>query len=59
MESIWAWEQGETLAQNLTACQTKETFGNLGFPGGTVAKNPPASAGDTGPIVGLVKSHMP
>jgi len=25
-------------------------WGNLGFPGGSVAKNPPASVGDTGSI---------
>ena len=59
MESIRAWEQDETLAQNLAACQTKKTLGNLGFPGGTVAKKPPANAGDTSSILDLVKSHMP
>ena len=30
-----------------------------GFPGGTVVKNPPAHAGDTGSIPGLGRSHMP
>ena len=30
----------------------------LGFPGGTVVKNPPASAGDTGSSPGLGRSHM-
>ena len=29
------------------------------FPGGTVVKNPPASAGHTGSIPGLGRSHMP
>ena len=29
------------------------------FPGGTVVKNPPANAGDTGWSPGPVKSHMP
>ena len=29
------------------------------FPGGTVVKNPPAIAGDTGSIPGLGRSHMP
>ena len=29
------------------------------YPGGTVVKNPPANAGDTGSIPGLGKSHMP
>ena len=28
------------------------------FPGGTVVKNPPASAGDTGSSPGLGRSHM-
>ena len=30
-----------------------------GFPGGSVVKNPPASAGDTGSIPDLGRSHMP
>ena len=30
-----------------------------GFPGGTVVKNPPANAGDTGSSPGLGRSHMP
>ena len=29
------------------------------FPGGTVVKNPPANAGDTGSSSGLGRSHMP
>ena len=29
------------------------------FPGGTVDRNPPASAGDTGSIPGLGRFHMP
>ena len=31
----------------------------LGFPGGTVVKNPPANAGDTGLSPGPGRSHMP
>ena len=31
----------------------------LGFPGGTVVKNLPANAGDTGSSPGLGRSHMP
>ena len=31
----------------------------LGFPGGTVAENLPANAGDTGSSPGLGRSHMP
>ena len=30
----------------------------LGFPGGTMVKNPPANAGDMGLIPGLGRSHM-
>ena len=30
-----------------------------GFPGGTVVKNPPANAGDTGSTPGQGSSHMP
>ena len=30
-----------------------------GFPGGTVVKNPPAKAGDTGSSPGPGRSHMP
>ena len=29
------------------------------FPGGTMVKNPPANAGDTGSIPGPGRSHMP
>ena len=32
---------------------------HLGFPGGTVVKNPPANAGHTGSSPGPGKSHMP
>ena len=32
---------------------------NMGFPGGSVVKNPPANAEDTGPIPGLGISHVP
>ena len=32
---------------------------NGGFPGGTVVKNLPANAGDTGSSPGLGRSHMP
>ena len=30
-----------------------------GFPGGSVVKNLPAKAGDTGSIPGAERSHMP
>ena len=31
----------------------------LGFPGGSVVKNPPANAGDTDSIPDPERSHMP
>ena len=31
----------------------------MGFTGGTVVKNPPANAGDTGSSPGPGRSHMP
>ena len=34
-------------------------FAMRDFPGGSVVKNPPANAGDTGSIPGLGRSHMP
>ena len=33
--------------------------GSRGFPGGSVVKNLPANAGDTGSIPGPRRSHMP
>ena len=34
-------------------------FCSWGFPGGTVVKNPPANAGDTGSSPDPGRSHMP
>ena len=31
----------------------------MGFPGGSVVRNPPANAGDTDSIPGPGRSHMP
>ena len=31
---------------------------HVGFPGGSVVKNPPANSGDTGSIPGLGRSHI-
>ena len=43
---------------NVTELHTfKRHFG--GFPGGSVVKNLPANAGDTGSIPGLGRSHVP
>ena len=32
---------------------------SVGFPGGSVVKNPPANAGDMGLILGPERYHMP
>ncbi|XP_068400326.1 nucleolin-like isoform X3 [Eschrichtius robustus] len=37
----------------------KSKVSGLGFPGGTVVKNPPADAGDTGSSPGPGRSHVP
>ena len=42
-----------------SAKNTKYKNGSKDFPGGTLDKNPPANAGDTGLIPGLGRSHMP
>ena len=36
----------------------KKKMSSWGFPGGTVVKNPPANAGDTGLSPGPGRSHM-
>ena len=41
---------------SLMGCFKKE---KMGFPGGTVVKNPPANAGDTGSSPDLGRSHVP
>ena len=50
--------------QTLNGNSGTEKFNNSnynsgGFPGSTVVKNPPASAGDTGSSPGPGRSHMP
>ena len=42
-------------AEFLSSCKRKQRD----LPGGTVAKNPPASAGDTGSSPGPGRSHLP
>ena len=37
----------------------QEVWHSRGFPSGTVVKNPPANAGDTGLSPGPGRSHMP
>ena len=45
--------QNSTGTLKLTREKSKELVSNLGFPGGSLAKNSPASAGDMGSIPGL------
>ena len=47
------------LAENFETQTLTQKDESLGFPGGTVVKNPPANAGDTGLIPGPGRSHMP
>ena len=39
--------------------KSNQKLDDRGFPGGTVVKNPPANAWDTGSSPGLGRSHMP
>ena len=43
----------------LINCSRLKEIHMYGFHGGPVAKNPPASAGDTGSIPSLGRFHMP
>ena len=52
-----AIEKNMYLRKCVCVCVFQET--NEGFPGGTVVKNPPANAGDTGLSPGPGRSHMP
>ena len=48
-----------SLGTNNLTLKLIKIFVISGFPGSTVVKNPPASAGDTGSSPGLGRSHMP
>ena len=52
---------GSLISLLATVSMTEHTVEkeSRGFPGGTVVKNPPANAGDTGSGPGLGRSHMP
>ena len=52
------WKQKELLEIKNVIVE-KENLIMEGFPGGTVVKNPPANAGDTGSSPGPGRSHMP
>ena len=43
----------------MTPIPPLRNYANQGFPGGSVIKNPPINAGDTGSIPGPGRSHMP
>ena len=45
------------LASDFSMVTIKEKTGD--FPGGSVVRNPPANAGDTGSIPSLGRSYMP
>ena len=44
---------------HIQASKSRNGLKLLDFPGGTVVKNPPASAGDIGSSPGPGRSHMP
>ena len=50
---------GHREAGSRAHCQLSHKEMQQGFPGGTVVKNPPANAGDTGSSSGPGRSHMP
>ena len=54
-------EMQNILVMKFNLLQALQSFNNShqDFPGGTVDKNPPANAGDTGLIPGLGRFHMP
>ena len=59
----WSWCTRLPSAKLLTLWAPVSSFVKVtwtwDFPGGAVVKNPPASAGDTGPSPGLGRSHTP
>ena len=52
-----SWSVPDSVLQSLFFFKLKKI--GEGFPGGSVIKNPPADAGDTGLIPNLGRSHMP
>ena len=66
LDSGKEWKKFEALHRKSLDCLEQNVSRNMdfksafgGFPGGTVVKNPPATAGDTGSSPGPGKSHMP
>ena len=58
-EGIFNWRFIFTLDYLVAehVCVLSEKVTCPGFPGGTMVKNPPADAGDTGSIPGVGKTH--
>ena len=57
---IWGkWACEKFLQLHLLNNAIKKKKKDQGFPGGSVVKNPPANAGDTGSVPNLGRSHMP
>ena len=65
LNSVMLLENIRQATVRLVLCLTFSTFilkykmWVPGLPGGSVIKNPPANAGDTGSIPDLGRSHMP
>ena len=60
--SPWGCKESDTTTTPLHSSSSKRFFRRIGivdFPGGTVDKNPPSNAGDTGSIPDPGKSHIP
>ena len=51
------WELTLCFCSDTSPCLLRNV--GLGFPGGTLVKNPPANAGDSGSSPGRGRSHMP
>ena len=54
---IWEPDYPTMLSWKKKKIRTKSPYG-LDFPGGAVDKNPPANAGDMGPIPSPGRFHM-
>ena len=50
---------GNQMALGMNTAFPLKSSPALGFPGGAVVKNPPASAGDTGSSPGQGRPHVP
>ena len=52
------WGEGELDEASQKVQTSSYKISTRGFPGGTVVKNPPANAGDSGSSTGPGRSHM-